>query len=65
MTPQRDGGIHKTPKLNKLSRDKVIVSKAADDIVMEDSRTQSSSIADTDEFFSTQGSSTSESNQSI
>ena len=52
MTPRRDGGAHKTPTVNNLSRDKVVVSTATDDISMEDSKTQSNSTADTDEFLS-------------
>ena len=60
-TPQRDGGVHQAPTVNNLSRNKVIVSTADDDICMEESKTYSSSASDTYEYLSAQDSSTSES----
>ena len=60
-TPRRDGGVQQTQTVNNLSRDKVVVSTVDDEIGIEESKIQSSSAADTDEYLSEQGSSTSES----
>ena len=60
-TPRKDGGVQQTPTVNNLSRDKAGVPMSDDDIGMEESKTQSSSTADTEDYVSAQGSSTSDS----
>ena len=60
-TPRKVGGVYQTPTVKNLSRDRMIQSKAAENISMEDTKTPTSSATDTDEFLSVQGSSISNS----